>query len=57
MRDMKYQLVLQLPAASIDSLDAMIEIEDALSEKLSGEHEVDGHDSGSGEMEHFHPDG
>ncbi|HEV8001991.1 MAG TPA: hypothetical protein VGP63_19035 [Planctomycetaceae bacterium] len=53
MRDMKYQLVLQWPAASIDSFDALIEIEDTLSEKLSREHEVDGHDSGSGEMNIF----
>ena len=50
---MRYQLVLQWPAASIKDYDAMIEIEDALVEKLSDENEVDGHDAGSGEMNIF----
>jgi hypothetical protein len=50
---MKYQLVLQWPASSIKDYDAMIEIEDALVEKLSDENEVDGHDAGSGEMNIF----
>ena len=50
---MKYQLVLQWPASSIKDYDAMIEIEDALVEKLSGGNEVDGHDAGSGEMNIF----
>lgn len=44
---MKYQLVLQLPAASIKDYDAMIELEDAIIESLGGVGEVDGHDAGS----------
>jgi len=50
---MKYQLVLQWPASSIKDYDAMIEIENALMEKLSDENDVDGHDAGSGEMNIF----
>jgi hypothetical protein len=47
---MKYLLVLQWPTTSIEDYDAIIEIEDALIEKLSVENDVDGHDAGSGEM-------
>src|SRR5947209_5984404 len=50
---MKYQLVLQWPASSIKDYDALIEIEDALIEKLPEKNEVDGHDAGSGEMNIF----
>jgi hypothetical protein len=50
---MKYQLVLQWPAASTQAYDAMVEIEDALIERLSAANEVDGHDAGSGEMNIF----
>jgi hypothetical protein len=50
---MKYQLVLQWPASSIKDYDAMIEVEDALAEKLSKAHDVDGHDAGSGEVNIF----
>jgi len=50
---MKYLLVLQWPATSLEDFDAMIEIEDSLAAHLSGEHEVDGHDAGSGEMNIF----
>jgi hypothetical protein len=50
---MKYLLVLQRPATSIADYDAMIQIEDALIEKLCVENEVDGHDAGSGEMNIF----
>lgn len=50
---MKYQLVLQWPALSIMDYDAMIEVEDALVEKLSKAHVVDGHDAGSGEFNIF----
>jgi hypothetical protein len=50
---MKYQLVLQWPASSIKDYDAMIEIENALIEKLPVESKVDGHDAGSGEMNIF----
>jgi hypothetical protein len=50
---MKYQLVLQWPASSIKDYDAMIEVEDALIEKLSEANDVDGHDAGSGEVNIF----
>jgi hypothetical protein len=50
---MKYQLVLQWPASSIKDYDAMIEVEDALVEKLSEANDVDGHDAGSGEVNIF----
>ena len=50
---MKYQLVLQWSAASIDDYDAVIEIEDFLISHLPGESEVDGHDAGSGEINIF----
>lgn len=50
---MKYQLVLQWPASSIDDYDALIDIEDVLIGRLSGANEVDGHDAGSGEMNIF----
>jgi hypothetical protein len=50
---MKYLLVLQWPATSLEDYDAMIEIEDALIDKLSVENKVDGHDAGSGEMNIF----
>ena len=50
---MKYQLVLQWPATSISDYDALIEVEDALIEKLSDDNEVDGHDAGSGEVNIF----
>ena len=50
---MNYQLVLQWPASSIKDYDTMIEIEDALIEKLSKAHDVNGHDAGSGEVNIF----
>ena len=50
---MKYQLVLQWPASSIKDYDAMIAVENALVEKLSKAHDVDGHDAGSGEVNIF----
>ena len=50
---MKYQLVLQLPAASIQDFDEMIELEEILNEGLGDLGEVDGHDAGSGEMNIF----
>jgi hypothetical protein len=45
---MKYQLVLQWTATSIEDYDTMIALEDDLVEKLSNKCEVDGHDFGSG---------
>jgi hypothetical protein len=50
---MKYQLVLQWPARSIQDYDALVEIENALIAHLSGGSKVDGHDFGSGEMNIF----
>jgi hypothetical protein len=50
---MKYQLALQWPASSIKDCDAMIEIEDTLTNHLSKNCEVDGHDVGSGEVNIF----
>lgn len=50
---MKYQLVLQWPASSIDDYDSMVEIENLLIEQLSDGSEVDGHDAGSGETNIF----
>jgi len=50
---LKYELVLQWPAASLKDYDAIIEIENVLIEHLSQEHELDGHDAGSGQMNIF----
>jgi len=50
---MKYQLVLQWPASSIQDFDAMIAIENKLIENLREGSEVDGHDFGSGEANIF----
>ena len=50
---MKYQLVLQWPAASIDDYDTMISVEDSLIKGLSDDDEVDGHDAGSGQVNIF----
>ena len=50
---MKYQFVIQWSADSIKDYDAMIVVEDALIEQLTDGHEVDGHDSGSGEINIF----
>jgi len=50
---LKYQLVLQWPASSIDDYDALIWFEDALIEGLPDDAEVDGHDAGSGQANIF----
>jgi hypothetical protein len=50
---MKYQLVLQWPAASIKDYDTLIEIEEILVENLVDGSDVDGHDAGSGEINIF----
>jgi hypothetical protein len=50
---MKFQLVLQWPASSVDDFDRMVEIEDLLTEKLSEQCEVDGHDFGAEETNIF----
>lgn len=50
---MRYQLVLQIPADSLDGFDALIEFEDRLISELADAGEVDGHDLGSGEINFF----
>ena len=50
---MKYQLVLQFPHESLVDFDAMVALEDELTTALQPEHDVDGHDWGSGEMNIF----
>ena len=50
---MKYQIVLQWPAASVDDYDSMIAIENSLIEELPSDGEVDGHDVGSGQVNIF----
>ena len=50
---MKYQLVLQWDASSIMDYDMLIEIENALIERLKDGSKIDGHDAGSGEMNIF----
>jgi len=50
---MKYQLVLQWDASSLADYDELIEIENALIQGLGGDHDVDGHDEGSEQMNIF----
>jgi len=50
---MKYQLVLQWPASSIQDYDDMVAMENKLIENLNEGSEVDGHDAGSGEVNIF----
>lgn len=50
---MQYQLVLQFPLAEDFDFDALIELETKLTFELGSEHEVDGHDIGSGEINIF----
>jgi hypothetical protein len=49
----KYQLALQFPANSIADYDEMVELEEQLTKALGTSAKVDGHDSGSGEMNIF----
>jgi hypothetical protein len=50
---MRYQLVLQWPSDSMETYDAVIDIEDVLIDELGGASDVDGHDVGSGETNVF----
>jgi len=50
---MKYQLVLQFPVTENFDFDALIELETKLTFELGRDHDVDGHDFGSGEMNIF----
>jgi hypothetical protein len=50
---MKYQLILQWPAASLKDYDDMVWVEEALIDGLGDIAEVDGHDGGSGTVNIF----
>jgi len=50
---MRFQLVLQWPASSVNDFDEIVNIEDLLIAKLKGQSVVDGHDFGSGEANIF----
>lgn len=48
-----YQIVIQWDEEAIGDFDSLIEVENILYERLSVNHEVDGHDMGSGEANIF----
>ena len=50
---MKYQLVAQFQATSLDDFDQLVTFEDKLAETLEGFAIVDGHDFGSGTFNIF----
>jgi hypothetical protein len=50
---MKYQLVLQFQAESVQEFDELVALENLLVETLPLHSEVDGHDFGSGEFNIF----
>jgi hypothetical protein len=50
---MKFQLVFQLPASSIQDYDEMIGLEEQIESSLGDLGYVDGHDMGSGEVNIF----
>ena len=50
---MQYQLTLQFRGDSLDEYDAMVALEDDLTEELGDSADVDGHDAGSGETNIF----
>ena len=50
---MKYQLVLQFPAASTEDFDRLVTLEDRLIAELDDLATVDGHDFGLGEFNIF----
>lgn len=50
---MRYQLVVQFRGDWLDNLDAIVALEDRLSEQLADIAEVDGHDIGSGQANLF----
>ena len=54
MKKVEYQLVLQFTCNSMEELDAVVALEEALMAELPGNlADVDGHDSGSGEANIF----
>lgn len=50
---MRYQLILQFRAASLEDYDSMVALEDELISDLGVTARVDGHDMGSGEANIF----
>ena len=50
---MQYQLTLQFRGASLGDYDAMVAMENELTEELGDSADVDGHDFGSGETNIF----
>jgi hypothetical protein len=50
---MRFQIVLQWPAHSLDDDEEMVAVEDLLIAKLTKRSQVDGHDFGSGETNIF----
>jgi hypothetical protein len=48
-----HQLVLQFREDAFPDFDALIQFGDTLTEALGSQHEVDGHDIGSGEVNFF----
>jgi hypothetical protein len=50
---MKYQLVLQWPLTSLETLDELIGLEELLEKAAADLGELDGHDAGSGEVNIF----
>jgi hypothetical protein len=50
---MKFQVVLQWPASSVNDYDGIVAVEDLLIEKLTEQSEVDGHDFGSDQANIF----
>ena len=53
MAEPTHQLVVQFPQSAFAGFDDLVRYEDALIEVLAGAHDVDGHDSGSGEVNFF----
>jgi len=50
---MRYQLVVQFQASSMQDFDRLVALEESLRGALEGFAEVDGHDFGSGEFDVF----
>ena len=53
MPEPTHQLVIQFPQSVFPAFDDLVDYEDALIEVLGNDHEVDGHDIGSGEVNFF----
>ena len=50
---MRYMLVLQWPASTISDYDVLVNLENLIVENLPKGSQLDGHDTGSGEMNLF----